>query len=242
MRRRHLLSGLVSGMLAALSPTGRRARAADPAVDVLLVLAADVSLSITEARFDLERRGYAEAFSDPRVLRAIAEGPQGRIGVALFDWASPGEQRIAVDWMVIANGVDAGVFAARLAAAPRPFYGRTAIGSAIGFATALLARAPFQGDRRVIDISGDGTGNAGGPIAAAREAAVAAGATINGIVILTDPEGMPGFLRDHTNPAGGLAAYYRTVVIGGAGAFVMSAASFEAFGRALIAKLVREIS
>ena len=242
MRRRHILSGFLTGMLAALAMTGRRARAADRTVDVLLVLAVDVSLSISEARFDLERHGYAEAFRDLRVLRAIGEGANGRIGVLLFDWAGPGEQQVAVHWMIIASAQDADAFAARLAAAPRPFYGRTAIGSALAFATALLARAPFQADRRVIDISGDGTSNAGPSIAEARDAAVASGATVNGIVILTDPEGMPGFLKEHTNPAGGLAAYYRNVVIGGEGAFVISAESFEAFGRALIAKLVREIS
>lgn len=238
MRRRHLLSG----MLAALSLAGRRAGAADQTVDVLLVLAVDVSLSISEARFELERRGYAEAFSDPRVLRAIGEGPTGRIAVALFDWAGPGEQQVAVDWMIIASAQDAEVFAAKLAAVPRPFYGRTAIGSAVGFASDMLARAPFRTDRRVIDISGDGTSNSGRSIAEARDAAVALGITVNGIVILTDPEGIPSFLKEHTNPAGGLAAYYRNVVIGGEGAFVMSAESFEAFGRALIAKLVREIS
>lgn len=238
MRRRPFLSG----MFAALSLAGRRARAADASVDLLLVLAADVSLSISEARFDLERRGYAEAFSDPRVLRAIGDGPTGRIGVTLFDWAGPGEQQVAVDWMVVGSSRDAADFAARLLAVPRPFYGRTAIGSAIGFATDLLARAPFRAERRVIDISGDGTGNAGRPIAEARDAAVAAGITVNGIVILIEPEGMPAFLKEHTNPAGGLAAYYRSVVIGGEGAFVMTAESFAAFGRSLIAKLVREIS
>ncbi|MEL6060355.1 MULTISPECIES: DUF1194 domain-containing protein [unclassified Methylobacterium] len=239
MRRRHLLSGL----LAALSLAGRRAGAADqPDVDVLLVLAVDVSLSISEARFDLERRGYAEAFADPRVLRAIGDGPAGRIGVALFDWAGPGEQRVAVDWMIIGSAQDAAVFAARLAAVPRPFYGRTAIGSALGFAADLLARAPFRTERKVIDISGDGTGNAGRSTPDARDAAVSAGITVNGIVVLTDPEGMPSFLREHTNPPGGLAAYYRDHVIGGEGAFVMSAESFEAFGRAIIAKLIREIS
>lgn len=238
MRRRHLLSG----MLAALSVTGRHARAAEPAVDVLLALGVDVSLSISAERFELERRGYASAFDDPRLLRAIAEGPTGRIGVALFDWAGPEEQQVAVEWMVIASAQEARTFAARLSAVPRPFYGRTAIGSAIGFATDLLAQAPFQAERRVIDLSGDGTSNAGRPIAQARDAAVAEGITINGIVILTDPEGMPAFLREHTNPAGGLAAYYRSVVIGGAGAFVITAESFAAFGRALIAKLVREVS
>ncbi len=238
MRRRQLLSG----MLAAASLAGRRAEAADLAVDVLLVLAVDVSLSISEARFDLERRGYAEAFGDPRVLRAIAEGPHGRIAVALFDWAGPGEQQVAVDWMVIGTAANAIAFAKRLAAVSRPFYGRTAIGSAIGFASMLLERSPYRADRTVIDISGDGTSNSGRSIAEARDAAVTAGTTVNGIVILTDPAGMPAFLRDHTNPVGGLAAYYRETVIGGEGAFVMAAEGFEAFGRALIAKLVREIS
>jgi hypothetical protein len=209
---------------------------------MLLVLAVDVSLSITEARFDLERGGYAGAFSDPRVQRAIADGETGRIAVALFDWAGPGEQQVAVDWMIIGSEHDARVFAAKLAAAPRPFYGRTAIGSALGFGTDLLARAPFRADRKVIDVSGDGTGNAGRSVTEARDAAVAAGITVNGIVILTDPETLPGYLKEHTNPAGGLAAYYRSLVIGGEGAFVIAAESFEAFGRALIAKLVREIS
>lgn len=237
MRRRLLLSGL----LAAPTLFARAARAAEP-VDVLLALAVDVSLSISEPRFELERRGYAEAFGDPRVLRAIAEGQNGRIAVALFDWAGPAEQAVAVDWMVIADADDARIFAARLQAAQRPFYGRTAIGSALRFSAELIARAPFRAERRIIDVSGDGTSNAGASIADARDAAVAAGITVNGIVILTDPDGLPMFLKDHTNPTGGLAAYYRETVIGGEGAFVMTATSFETFGRALIAKLVREIS
>ncbi len=237
MRRRSLLSAL----LAAPTFLTRSARAAEP-VDVLLALAVDVSLSISEPRFELERRGYAEALNDPRVLHAIADGPHGRIAVAVFDWAGPSEQALAVDWMIVADAEDARVFAARLQAAQRPFYGRTAIGSALRFATELIARAPFPAERRVIDVSGDGTSNAGAAIGEARDAAVAAGITVNGIVILTDPDGLPVFLKDHTNPTGGLAAYYRETVIGGEGAFVMTATSFETFGRALIAKLVREIS
>lgn len=237
MQRRSLLSG----SLAALALTGRGARAAGP-VDALIALAVDVSLSITEPRYDLERRGYAEAFGDPAVLRAIAGGPNGRIAVALFEWAGPSEQRVAVDWTVIGGAADARAFADRLAAEPRAFRGRTAIGSALAFGTDLIARAPYAAERRIIDVSGDGTSNTGPAVADARDRAVAAGITVNGIVILTDPEGLPPFLREHTNPAGGLAAYYRDAVIGGEGAFVMTAARFEAFGRALVAKLLREIS
>lgn len=217
------------------------ARAAET-VDVLLVLAVDVSRSISEPKFALERRGYAEAFADARVLRAIRDGREGRIAVALVEWAGPDEQQVVVDWMPIADAADARAFAAKLEAAPRSFYGRTAVGSAITYAADLIARAPYQADRRVIDVSGDGDSNTGRPIEASRDAAVAQGITINGIVILTDPTGLPGYLVMHTNPPGGLAAYYRERVIGGVGAFVMTAESFETFGRAIIAKIVREIS
>lgn len=218
-----------------------RARAAGR-VDVLLVLAVDVSRSISDEKFELERRGYAEAFSNPQVLRAIQDGAEGRIGVALVEWAGPGQQTIVVDWMLIGDAADARGFAAKLLPAPRSFYGRTAVGSAIDYSIALLDRAPFEADRRVIDVSGDGTSNGGESIGAARDAAVARGVTINGIVILTDPSGLPGYLREHTNPPGGLAAYYERNVVGGPGSFVMTAESFETFGRALAAKLIREIS
>lgn len=237
MLHRFLRFALVALALSA----GPSARAAEP-VDVLLVLAVDVSRSISEPKFALERQGYAEAFSDPRVLRAIADGAQGRIAVALMEWAGPAEQRVVVDWTVIAGAADAKAFAGKLQAAPRSFYGRTAVGSAITAAADLIARAPYQAERRVIDVSGDGDSNTGQPIEAARDAAVAQGITINGIVILTDPVGLPGYLVAHTNPPGGLAAYYRERVIGGVGSFVMTAESFETFGRAIIAKIVREIS
>jgi hypothetical protein len=236
MRRRSLLSGLL-----ALPLAGRPVRAAE-AVDVLLALAVDVSLSISEPKFELERRGYAQALTDPKVLRAIRDGPLGRIAVALYEWAGPGEQNLTIGWTLIAGEDDARAFAGRLLEAQRPFYGRTAIGSAIDFGARLIGRAPFVAERKVIDVSGDGTGNSGRPAPEARDAAVAAGITINGIVILTDPSELPAFLKDHTNPPGGLAAYYRETVIGGEGAFVMTAGSFETFGNALAAKLVREIS
>ncbi|WP_375462532.1 DUF1194 domain-containing protein [uncultured Methylobacterium sp.] len=238
--RRPLRSALL-GLILLATWLSQGARAAET-VDVLLVLAVDVSLSIDDPKFQLERRGYADAFSDPRVLRAIAEGRTGRIAVALVEWAGPEDQTVVVDWTIIAGAADARAFAAKLQAAPRSFSGRTAVGSAIDFAAGLIAGAPFQADRQVIDVSGDGTSNGGRAISEARDAAVAQGITINGIVILTDPTGLSPYLVAHTNPPGGLAAYYRETVIGGEGAFVMSAESFESFGRALIAKLVREIS
>lgn len=233
---------LLIGLAAALALSFPRGAGAAERVDVLLVLAVDSSLSISDPKFRLERRGYADAFGNPAVLRAIANGPEGRIAVALFEWASADQQSVVVDWTLIADARDARAFGDKLVEAPRSFYGRTALGSALDFASGLIAAAPWESDRKVVDVSGDGTSNQGEAIRVARDAAVAKGITVNGIVILTDPTGLPAYLVAHTNPPGGLAAYYEENVTGGPGSFVETAESFEAFGRALVRKLLREIS
>jgi hypothetical protein len=131
----------------------------------------------------------------------------------------------------------------RIRQAPRPFSDRTAIGPAIDFAAHLFSNAPYQSDRKIIDLSGDGINNSGPDIASARDRAFAKGTTaINGIVILSNPSSAPPYLAEHTNPPGGLENYYRVNVIGGMGAFVMVADSFESFAQALAIKLIREIS
>ena len=127
--------------------------------------------------------------------------------------------------------------------APRSFVGRTAIGSAINFAFALFSEVKFDTDPRVIDVSGDGTSNQGSPVTAARDAAVGAGATINGLTIFNRrAAAMGGYLALHTNPPGGLAQYYRENVIGGTGAFVVPIDDFNSFGDAMVRKLVNEIA
>ena len=90
---------------------------------------------------------------------------------------------------------------------------------------AQLAQAPFNCVRRTIDISGDGTNNAGRDVAELRDEAVAKGVTINGLVILSDNP--MSWNPDHTNPPGGLDNYYRNNVIGGPGAFVMVAQELQ---------------
>jgi Protein of unknown function (DUF1194) len=224
---------------------GRWAGAADaPAeVDAAVVLAADVSRSIDDGEFALERRGYAEAIQSQKLLDAISTGPHGAIALAYVEWAGESEQMIVVDWAVIGNAADARAFAAALGAAPRSFVGRTAIGSAINFAFALFSKAKFAADRRVIDVSGDGTSNQGSPVTAARDAAVGAGAIINGLTIFNRrAAAMGGYLALHTNPPGGLAQYYRDNVIGGTGAFVVPIDDFNSFGDAMVRKLVNEIA
>jgi hypothetical protein len=225
-----------------VSAARERAVAAE-AVDVRLVLAADVSRSIDDEEFMLQRKGYAAAISDSRVLDAIAAGRHGAIAVTFVEWAGEGEQKTVVDWTEIADAADAGKFAAALIAAPRSAVGRTAIGSAIDYAMGVLGESGFVADRSVIDVSGDGTSNQGRLVAPARDAALATGVTINGLAIYNAKAAASGgYLALHTNPPGGLDKYYRDNVIGGAGAFVLHIDNFEDFDRAMIQKLITEIS
>ena len=219
---------------------GRAGRAAAEPVDLLLVLAADVSRSVTEPKFRLQREGAAAAITHPDVLRAITSGPNRRIAVCFLEWATVGMQAIVVDWMVIGDAGAAHNFGDRVIEAPRSFAGSTSISGAIDFSVAQLERAPFQSERRVVDISGDGNNNSGRSVTDARDDALAKGITINALVILTPLA--ESFRPEHTNPPGGLEKYFQDHVIGGPGAFTVVAESHESFGRALTKKLIQEIA
>jgi hypothetical protein len=219
---------------------GTPAARADEQVDLLLVLAADVSRSVDEKEFKLQREGFAAAIVDPRVLRAVMGGAHGRIALVFVEWGSEFEQKVVVDWAVVGNQAQAEEVSERMRSAARSFWGRTSISAAIDFGMALLDRSPFQSSRRVIDISGDGTNNSGRDVISARDAAIAKGVTINGLVILSD-EPLPTNPA-HTHPVGGLTAYYENNVVGGPGAFVIEAQGFETFGQMLVSKLVKEIA
>jgi hypothetical protein len=209
-------------------------------VDLRLVLASDVSRSIDDSEFQLQRKGYAAAFADPRVLRAIRSGERGRIAICYVEWAGENSQKVVIDWTVIADEEGAGAFAQQLLDAPRSFADRTSIGIAIQFAMAQFARSGHESQRRTIDVSGDGTNTNGLHPSIARDAAVTAGVTINGLVILEpNPQSWNAW---HTNPPGGLDEYYRQNVIGGPSAFVMVAEDFASFAYAITNKLIREIA
>jgi len=209
-------------------------------VDLLLVLAADVSRSVDSGKFQLQRDGYAAAISDPRVLEAIGSGRNGRIGVSFVEWSGSGSQRVLIDWTRIGDAEEAKGFGDHLLEAPRSFADRTSISGAIDFSMGQLAKAPFESERRTIDISGDGTNNAGRDVTLARDEALAQGVTINGLVIFSETPLV--WNPDHTNPQGGLDNYYRSHVVGGTGAFVIVAENFASFGQAIIKKLIAEIA
>ena len=233
-------SAFIAVWLICVALPGAGARADDNQVDLLLVLAADVSHSVDAAKFKLQREGYAAAITDPRVIKAMTGGTHRRIALCFIEWADDYEQSVIVDWMLIGGRRDASRFAETIRQAPRVHSGRTSIGAGIDYAMAQLGRTAYQAVRRVIDVSGDGTSNADRTLAKAREEALAQGVTINGLAILGDAPLSTN--PRHTNPRGGLAAYYRDNVIGGPGAFVMEATGFEVFGQALIAKLIKEIA
>ncbi len=241
--RRWRLASQASGVLfvaIAIMPMSGRAQT----VDVAIALAADVSRSIDDEEFQLQRRGYAAAVTSPRFLQAIQSGPHGAVALCFIEWAGPGEQAVVAKWMVIRDGEAATEFANILRDAPRSFVGRTAIGAGIDFARAQFGADGVTAVRRVIDVSGDGTNNSDRPVTDARDEAVANGITINGLAIINEKTGgVPGtFLYSHTHPPGGLPNYYRENVIGGPDAFVVQIINFGTFAEAMTNKLVTEIS
>jgi hypothetical protein len=215
------------------------ARAAEP-VDLLLVLAVDVSRSVDNEKFELQRAGYAAAMSDRHVLEAVQAGRYRRIGVLFMEWSGFGNQQVVIDWTLIDGPKAAQAFGDRLLESPRSFADRTSISGGIDAAAAQFKRAPFTAERQTIDVSGDGTNNAGGDVTQARDAALNLGITINGLVILSEKP-LP-WNPEHTNPPGGLAKYYRDNVAGGPGSFVVEAKDFNSFGQAIIRKMIAEIA
>ena len=232
MRRRSLLAAAGAAVLA----TRLRPARADEPVDVLLVLAVDVSRSIDEDEARLQREGYRNAVSDPVVVEAIRGGMIGAIGIAYVEWAGAEYQRLVLPWARIADQRDAEAWASRLAEAPRASLSWTSISGGLDFSQRILAEAPFEATRRVVDVSGDGVNNSGGPAEVARDRVVADGITINGLPIMND---RPTFGRLPPTP---LDEYFRDNVIGGPGAFVIVAEDFNSFGQAVKRKLIREIA
>ena len=197
-------------------------------VDLVLVLALDVSSSVDAREYDLQQRGLADAFRHAKVLDAILSGPHRRIAVSVVQWAGGGEQSVSIPWTMVGSGEEAIGFADRLMQTRRRFRdGVTDISGIITFSAQQALAGPFATARRVIDVSGDGIDNVQYSPHRARDAAVAAGITINGLTIL--------------NETPDLADYYRLTVIGGENAFVMTAADYDDYALAILRKLVREI-
>jgi hypothetical protein len=220
----------------ALAPGGRQrpiladavSRAPRAEVDVALVLAVDSSGSISEQRLAMQLRGYIDALRHPDFVDAVQGGFHGRIALTFIEWTDVRRQDQVVRWTVIEDKTSAHAFAQAIQDALRPLPGWTSISGAIDYSVGLLLSSGFMAVRRVIDISGDGANNDGRPVTEARDAAVAAGVTINGLPIVeVEPD---------------LEAYYRENVIGGPDAFVVVARDTGSFGEAVLRKLLVEVA
>ncbi len=226
-------------VIAALSVLGTVARAQEQ-VDLLLVLASDVSRSVDTRKFQLQREGYAAALSNRRVVEAIQSGPHGKIAICFVEWSGATSVKLVIDWTIVGDAASARKIGDQMLELPRSFADRTSISAGLEFAFAQLERSPFKAARRTIDVSGDGTNNSGRDIASVRDEVTAKGVTVNGLVILSDSP-LP-WNPEHTNPPGGLGEYYRRNVIGGPGAFVMVAENHDSFGQAIVKKMIAEIA
>lgn len=250
MTRRLILSFLSICMIAGLmrqataqssaprqaSETSAVADAVRTEVDLELVLLADATGSIDDAEIRFQRQGYARAITDPAVISAIRSTPHGRIAVTYVEWGDLHSQDVVVEWTLIDSAESARAFADALLVPPRRAGGRNAIGAALLFGQALIESNAIQGVRRVIDLSADSANNWNGPgIAEARAQVLGAGITINGLAVLC--RYCSGRPVDYD-----LETAFRTGIVGGPGAFVVTADSPATFSNAVRRKLVLEIA
>lgn len=231
-----VIGGDVAVVAAPGGPTVLAQAKADPTVDVELVLAVDVSYSMDVEELEIQREGYAAAITSPDFMKALRNGPHGKVAVTYFEWASAFDQKLIVPWRVIDGPESADSVAAEIRKAPIRRASRTSISGAINYGVALFDGNPNRGIRRVIDVSGDGVNNNGPIVTVARDEAVAKGIVINGLPVMVKQTNYS------TMDIEKLDYYYEDCVIGGPGSFVIAIKSRAQFQEAIRTKLVMEIA
>ena len=227
---------LLAGVLAALATLPAPAQPAGPVkVDLKLVIATDVSLSINDEEAQLQREGIAEVFLDPNVVKAIQSGALGMIAVAMLDWSSPNYDRVVLDWTIVEDEASAAALAERVRRIPRTPGSRTSISGALERATLMLNESDGKivATRKVIDVSGDGPNNDGISLQHIHDTTADNGIVVNGLPIMD--ENAEGYVPD-------LDKYYAACVVAGKGAFLVVVKRFKDFGAAMRHKLILEIS
>jgi hypothetical protein len=227
---------LLGAMLAGLATLPAPAQPEGPIkVDIKLVIATDVSLSINDEEEQLEREGIAEVFLDPDVVKAIKSGALGRIAVAMLDWSSPNYDRVVLDWTFVEDEASATALAEKVRTIPRTPGTRTSISGALERATLMLNESDGKivATRKVIDVSGDGPNNDGISLQHIHDTTANNGITVNGLPIMD--ENAEGYVPD-------LDQYYAACVVAGKGSFLVVVKKFKDFGAAMRRKLVLEIS
>ncbi|MEO4000050.1 DUF1194 domain-containing protein [Mesorhizobium sp. CAU 1732] len=234
-RLRQPLLALHAGLILAIATVAPQSASAE-IVDVELILAVDVSLSMSPDELAIQRDGYAAALTHVQVINAIRDGAHGKISITYVEWAGATVQHVVVPWTIISNLDEARGFAEKLTLHPPKSARRTSIAGALAFAGDLFAESPNRGLKRVIDISGDGPNNQGGNVSDARDALTEQGITINGLPLMTNG----GFSSAYD--VANLDIYYRDCVIGGPGAFMIPVNEWTQFPEAVRRKLVLELA
>jgi Ca-activated chloride channel family protein len=194
------------------------------ACELALVLAVDVSASISSGEYALQMQGLADALEDPTISGALVNA---QAALTVVQWSGANEQVTSISWQRMHSHENVVDFARTTRAAPRIWLdGFTAIGSMLAFVAPLFTQVA-DCRRMVLDVSGDGLINAGAPTAASRNLLLAQGVTINGIAI------------DRRGDA--VLQYFRSDIIGGLDAFVLPARGYSDYPRSIREKLVREL-
>jgi hypothetical protein len=223
------MSRLIAILAAAIVAAANTSARAQTSADLLLALMVDASGSVSQYRFELQKRGYVAALRNPKVLSAILGGRSQSIAIAMVQWTGPYLQVPVLPWTLLKDEASIGSAAQIIETTPRRLFGGgTSISGAIDHAMMMFTQSPFKSERHVIDISGDGSNNGGRSVVRARDEAVAQGVTINGLPILA----VEPYLDE----------YYRDYVIGGPGAFMVVAKDFESFADAILKKMIVEIA
>ena len=231
-----LLKSFGLGAAIALSGLFPASTSAQEVVDVELVLAVDISLSMSEKELEIQRDGYVAAITSGPVINAIREGIHGRIALSYIEWAGDQSQYVVVPWTIVANHEDAKRVAEMIRSGERNRARRTSISGGLRFASDLFAESSFRSLKRVVDVSGDGPNNQGEWVNVVRDELVSRGIVINGLPIMADFEYMAAFnIPD-------LDVYYEKCVTGGPGSFVIPVHDWTLFPEAVRRKLVLEIA
>jgi hypothetical protein len=237
-RAKFVLAGCAMVVLAALpAPAApvEHAAVGSTQVDVKLVIATDISLSIDDVEAQIQRQGIADLFLDPEVIRAIQSGPLGVIAVSMLDWAGYGENKVVLDWTLVNDKASAAALSAKIRGIGRIPGKRTSISDALERAFAMIEESDGQivAARRVVDVSGDGPNNDGYSLQELHDKIANNGITVNGLPIMD--ENSDGYFAD-------LDKYYGACVVSGKGSFLIVVKHFNDFGPAMRRKLVVEIS
>ncbi len=222
---------LCAGAIAFLAAAEAQNAAPPPEVDTALIVSVDVSNSVDEERYKLQMEGIAKALEDPEVLKAILNGPQGGILVAMVTWAD--KPRLSLPWQRIASAADAAAVAAKVRALPRQTGEFTCVSGMLRtISDKVVPQIPAKALRIIVDVSGDGRENCNPeePPASVRDELAASGVTVNGLPILEGDEGPT------------LEQWYRDNIMGGPSSFILPAHGFGDFGRAIRQKFMIEIS